>query len=243
MGKIDDLRQKLGLPISSASPRSVFNSTQMGSSGSLKTQLPSRGEHVSETERTLSVSRLSPSPLFIALASIDLCTIDPIMFEKLTMAIFETFGFKGRITPASGDHGIDIVLENPFGKIFCVQCKRYASGQLVSPREVREFLGAMTYIRASEGYFVTTSRFSAQCCEFARNFPLHLIDKAVLNNLLASAESLYREAHNEIINAPEDAIRKYLLPVVPYALEEGNAIKDVMCEQATPPDRDKGFNR
>jgi hypothetical protein len=213
MGRIDELRKKFGLPPSQDQqpPQSGFQS-----------------QPVSDIKRTSSIDRLSPSPLFIALASIDLCIIDPIVFEKLTMAVFETFGFKGRITPASGDHGIDIVLENPFGKTFCVQCKRYGPGQLVSPKEVREFLGAMTYIQACEGYFVTTSRFSSQCCEFARKLPLHLIDKVVLYNLLLSAESLYREANNEIINTPEDAIRRCLLPVVPYSLAEVSTTKDKM---------------
>jgi len=64
------------------------------------------------------------------------------------------------LTPKTGDHGVDIKLESPSGSICVVQCKRYNRDQAVSAKELREFLGAMTFAKATLGFFITTSYFT-----------------------------------------------------------------------------------
>lgn len=194
MGKIDELRKKLGLP--PAPPiRPAFNHPP---------EIESQQLEPSQTPT------FPPSPLFKALTNLNFDAIDPIAFEKLTMTVFEAFGFKGRLTPPSGDHGIDIILENPYGELLCVQCKRYTADQTVSPKEVREFLGAMTYTRAKEGFFVTTSSFSDQCRDFAKDLNLHLIDNFLFRRLLIMAEETYRLYDNKIIEEPEVVLKSCL---------------------------------
>jgi len=212
MGKIDELRKKFGVadapiqPVFGPRPSLGPNQHKSEQLRKIETQFTAG----LEKEINFYRSKVAPSPLFSVLAAKDFSTIDPIEFEKLTLVIFAAFGFKGNITPHSGDHGIDLLLENRIGKIFCVQCKRYNSDQYVSPKEIREFVGAMTYVHAIEGYFVTTSSFSTQCFEFAQKLPLHLIDKIVLNRLILSAETIYRESKKEIGISAEETINQFL---------------------------------
>lgn len=80
----------------------------------------------------------------------------------------------------------------------------------MTPKEVREFVGAMAYINAIEGYFVTTSHFSSQCIDFSQKLPVHLIDKTMLMELIITAEELFREPIKDINANAEETIRMYL---------------------------------
>lgn len=166
-------------------------------------KLPDRRRSRSQSARRLGIQNsggesiregsLLLSPLFACLTDkIDFVGMDPIAFEETVKTLFECFGLTGTLTPSSGDHGIDIQLRTSEGSVLVVQCKRYLADQVVSPREVREFLGAITYARAVEGFFVSTSRFSRQCYEFAQSQPLYLIDRALLKELFDQAEAGYR---------------------------------------------------
>jgi|GEM_PF-5574956 len=214
MGRIDDLRKKLGLPPGDASKRCVFQTPD--SSHTIKpvtTTVSKKTSTVNLHETpTLEDEMLMPSPLFRLLTGIGFYSMDPIKFEELIMGIFELFGFQGKLTPPSGDHGIDIELRSRSGNLLVVQCKRYQHDQLVSPKEVREFLGAITFTRATEGYFVTTSRFSEQCRVFAQGQPLHLVDGDALGKLMLLAETAYRytSRNQSCIDAPEDFVRSHL---------------------------------
>lgn len=185
MGRIEELRRKFGLPTYKAPSHHVIETP------SAKTQ----SEATREPSSRSGGGPLLPSPLFsILIERMDFTVMDPITFEEIVKTLFECFGLIGTLTPSSGDHGIDIQLRTLEDSLLVVQCKRYAADQVVSPREVREFLGAITYTRAVEGYFVSTSKFSKQCYEFARSQPLYLIDRTLLKELFHQAEAGYRSS-------------------------------------------------
>ena len=152
-----------------------------------------------------------PSRLFRAILNLDLCQIDPLEFERFLQLTFEIFGFTATLTPASGDHGIDIKLVSPSGSLCVVQCKRYRLDQCVSPKEVREFLGALIFFKADFGFFVTTSYFTDQCKEFSTNQPIFLVDQPLLRNLLLFAETveLNRGDYEEELKYPERMLGEF----------------------------------
>jgi hypothetical protein len=199
MGRTEELRKKLGLPLDEIENR-VLRPQRTGHA------------HLDERLVTISSEKLHPSPIFHMLSGLRFDFIDPIKFEELVMGLFESFGFKGQLTPPSGDHGIDIELKGSSGNLILVQCKRYQQNLLVSPKELREFLGAITFTHATEGYFVTTSGFTEQCRVFAKDQPLHLVDGVNLQKLLLFAETLYRKTSYgpSFTRTPEELIREYL---------------------------------
>lgn len=110
-------------------------------------------------------------------------------FERLIVSLLERMGFRAEMTRASGDGGIDIVatLDKPVvGGRYLIQCKRFARDSLVGAPTVREFYGALVADRgAVKGILITTSGFTDQAREFARNLPIDLIDLNKLRGLFA----------------------------------------------------------
>ncbi len=113
--------------------------------------------------------------------------LEPIKFEEFVMKIFEAFGVKGKLTPVTGDEGIDIELTFPDGKKAIAQCKRYNNDQSVGAKDVRELLGTMTHSNSTYGFFVTTSTFTDQAKSFVEGKTLFLIDGIKLKRLFLLA--------------------------------------------------------
>ena len=109
-------------------------------------------------------------------------------FEKLCSRIFREKGFeKVKVTGRSGDGGIDGIGVMKLSLVsfkVLFQCKRYKDS--VSPKEIREFKGAMTG-RAAKGIFLTTGRFTKAAIDEATrdgSEQIELIDGLALCDLL-----------------------------------------------------------
>jgi Holliday junction resolvasome RuvABC ATP-dependent DNA helicase subunit len=115
-------------------------------------------------------------------------------FELLVGSLLSRMGFQIEMTKESGDGGVDIIatLDKPFlrGR-YLVQCKRFAIGSNVGAPIVREFYGALRADRnAVKGIFITTSFFTNQARDFARDLPIDLIDRDQLCHLLREYDLL-----------------------------------------------------
>ena len=109
-------------------------------------------------------------------------------FEKLCSRIFREKGFeKVKVTGRSGDGGIDGIGVMKLSLVsfkVLFQCKRYKDS--VSPKEIREFKGAMAG-RAAKGIFLTTGRFTKSAIDEATRDgaeQIELIDGLALCELL-----------------------------------------------------------
>ena len=98
---------------------------------------------------------------------------DPAFFEQLIVTLLIAMGYGGSSEEAgrklgrSGDDGVDGVIDqDPLGvdQVY-VQAKRYAPGNAVGSRDIRDFFGALNLKRASKGIFVTTSSFTKSAVE------------------------------------------------------------------------------
>jgi hypothetical protein len=85
--------------------------------------------------------------------------LDPFDFEKMVAERYEQLGYAVRLTPKSGDFGVDIWIDKE-GKRGAVQCKRYAKANKVGRPEIQAFAGAIHSEEASYGVFITTGYFS-----------------------------------------------------------------------------------
>lgn len=94
-------------------------------------------------------------------------------------------GAKAWRTGATGDHGVDVVVQTPKGEKWVVQCKRWRGG--VGEPIVRDFYGTVQHEKAHKGVLVTTGTFSNAAREWAKGKPLVLVDGAeFLRDLTAS---------------------------------------------------------
>lgn len=98
-------------------------------------------------------------------------------FETLCAEVFAQAGFEARTQSHGADGGVDIWLHsrNAVGPVAIVQCKHWLT-KPVGVKEVREVLGVMAAEKVSRGTLVTTSRFTDDAEQFARDNGIHLLD-------------------------------------------------------------------
>lgn len=106
-------------------------------------------------------------------------------FEKFIAKLFRAMGYQTRVTQASNNYGIDVVAEKGNEKI-AIQCKRYHQGNPVSNRDVQRLLGAMQLksVKATHSIIITTSHFTVQAMEQAKECTIELWDKHELHKMV-----------------------------------------------------------
>lgn len=116
----------------------------------------------------------------------------PAFFEQLVVEVLVAMGYGGSRKDAgqtvgkSGDGGIDgIIKEDRLGlDVIYIQAKRWESS--VSRPEIQKFVGALQGQRARKGVFITTSDYTREAIEYARNLDCKvvLIDGVQLANFM-----------------------------------------------------------
>jgi len=137
------------------------------------------------------------------LSTIKACSPD--FFEHLVIDLLVTMGYGGSRKEAgeaigkSGDEGIDgIIKEDRLGlDIIYLQAKRWES--VVGRPEIQKFAGALQGQRAKKGIFITTSSFTRDAKEYAKNIDtkiilidgVQLVDFMIDNNVGVMTEAVY----------------------------------------------------
>lgn len=103
----------------------------------------------------------------------------PHQFEKAVAELFRAQGYHAKLTPGSGDGGLDILLSKD-GEQYGVECKQYKD--TLGPKFIRDFIGALQLRKLKAGFFVTTSGYSEQARLSAKNseYQIQLIDGEML---------------------------------------------------------------
>lgn len=97
-----------------------------------------------------------------------------IEFEEDVARMFRLYGYNVRMTPESGDHGIDMLISKP-PEYAVVQCKFYK--ERIGEPMIRDFYGSMMADPGGPiGYFITTSGFTDQAYEWAKGKNIVLVD-------------------------------------------------------------------
>ena len=99
-------------------------------------------------------------------------SLPPLEFERELAEVYRKLGFHVRLTPKSGDHGIDIELRKG-GKFAVVQCKRQKSP--AGERVARELLGSMAAVGADKAVLACTGGFTKPAKDFVRSKPIDLV--------------------------------------------------------------------
>ena len=122
--------------------------------------------------------------------------VRPDTFEMLMIELIKKMGYgdendpmSGIRTGGSGDGGIDgVIKEDKLGlDLIYIQAKRYKDTNPVDPHAVRDFIGALVLKGAKKGIFITSSSFSNQSREHARQakeYKVVLVDGEQLSELM-----------------------------------------------------------
>jgi len=115
----------------------------------------------------------------------------PRFFEHLAVELLIAMGYKGldgfaRVTSATKDGGIDgVIKQDPLGigRVY-IQAKRYQRANKVGRPDIDAFYGALRRERADRGVFITSSSFSKEAEEAAKDFSIVTIDGIQLTDLM-----------------------------------------------------------
>jgi hypothetical protein len=124
-------------------------------------------------------------------------------FEDLVERLLIKMGFSTEGRKPSADGGIDIIAVSSKPMLqgrYVIQCKRYTSP--VSVPIIRELYGVVNSTDANKGILITTSRFTSDAIEFARDKPIELIDGTKFLSLLQSNELLGTQVQSGTSNVP-----------------------------------------
>ena len=94
-------------------------------------------------------------------------------FERELARLFQLQDYEVKLTPASGDSGVDIILRRS-GKTTVVQCKQVAKP--VGPAIVRELYGALISLHAHDAILASTGGVTRGVREFVSDKPIRLMD-------------------------------------------------------------------
>jgi len=83
--------------------------------------------------------------------------MDPYVFEYLTAALFEQFGYQATAATAGSDQGVDVYVRNG-DQLSVAQCKRYDHN--IGQPIIRDLYGTMIHNGADAAYLVTTAQFT-----------------------------------------------------------------------------------
>ncbi len=107
-------------------------------------------------------------------------------FEAVCEKLFAQAGFETKSQSHGADGGVDIWLysRNAIGPVAVVQCKHW-QGKAVGVKELREFFGVMTSNKLKRGTYATTSTYTADAAQFARDNGINALDGKALMGLIA----------------------------------------------------------
>jgi len=108
-------------------------------------------------------------------------SMGPHEFEEFIGKLFEKMGYRNvKITPKTGDYGIDVVAEKGNSR-YAIQVKRWKN--VVGNEVIQNTLGSMSKYHATRAMVITNSRFTKQAIEQARSDKrIELLDKDKLHS-------------------------------------------------------------
>ena len=108
-------------------------------------------------------------------------------FEAVCERLFAQGGFHTRAQSHGADGGVDIWLHSRHaeGPVAVVQCKHWQS-KAIGVKEVREFFGVMASHQLLRGTYATSSTYTADARQFAKDNGINALDGMALLALIAT---------------------------------------------------------
>lgn len=111
----------------------------------------------------------------------NLTSMTPLAFEQFVAELFTRLGYTTRLTPRSGDEGIDILAEKD-GKKYAIQVKK--SAKPVGSPVIQTLCGSMVHAKVDYGICVSATRFTSEAKRFAWGKHITLLGRDELIELL-----------------------------------------------------------
>ncbi len=160
----------------------------------LHTALANAPSRSSASAPTLSPATALPLPA-TAWSPAVFAAIEWRRFEAVCEALFAQAGYSTRAQSHGADGGVDIWLHSAHaqGPVGVVQCKHW-QGKPVGVREMREFFGVMASHQLKRGTYATTSTYTHDAQQFAKDNSINALDGPALLALIAQRTPAQQQA-------------------------------------------------
>lgn len=112
--------------------------------------------------------------------------MEGVEFEVFLADVFRRKGYMVKLTPASGDYGVDLIIKKGEMKI-AVQCKRYSGTVGVSA--VQEVFAGKSFYDCNEAMVVTNSTLTTPAANTARKLGVRVWERSRLIEELAQTQA------------------------------------------------------
>lgn len=112
-------------------------------------------------------------------------------FEEFIADLFRRMGYNVQLLPHGSDRGGGVLAQKNSDKIL-VQCKKLIEGYNAGDKDVQKTLASMWKFKANKSVLITTSDFTAQAHEQAKDTPIELWNKVTLHRVV---EKHYLSGH------------------------------------------------
>ena len=120
-------------------------------------------------------------------------------FEEVCAEFLKIKNYDAGMTCVGADGGIDVLVKEEDGTIIAIaQCKAFGSKR-VGVSLIRELFGVMASEKVEQGLFFTTSTFSDDAVEFAKNKPISLVDLKAFVGLVNGLEGDSRQRLYKVV--------------------------------------------
>jgi len=114
--------------------------------------------------------------------------MNPDEFERFVAHLLRELGYRDvRKVGGRGDEGIDIRAKFPLAELveeeIAIQCKHYRERK-ITPKHIREFIGALQNARIKKGIFMTTGDFTRDAEDAAKKADLTLVNGDMLVEII-----------------------------------------------------------
>jgi restriction system protein len=123
-------------------------------------------------------------------------------FEEFLKWMFQELGYSVELTKITADSGIDLVIKRDNEKI-AVQAKRYNRNAKVSNSVVLKTRGGMDIYKCKHSIIITTSYFTSQAREDAKNLNIEIWDRDDLSARIDEINIKISENNKITIGFPE----------------------------------------
>ncbi|WP_340003709.1 restriction endonuclease [Paenibacillus sp. FSL K6-0276] len=150
-----------------------------------------------EAEKQISIvtaykKRILEEYILIASDIHEVDKMEGVEFELFLADVFRRKGYMVKLTPASGDYGVDLIIMKGESEI-AVQCKRYSGTVGVSA--VQEVFAGKSFYDCNEAMVVTNSTLTAPAAKTARKLGVTLWDRSRLIEELAQTQASIEFEH------------------------------------------------
>ncbi len=113
---------------------------------------------------------------------------NPTEFEEFCATLYKENGYDVEVTPKVNDGGYDLILHKDLEKSI-VECKCYALRHTVGRPLIQKLVGANQQAQADKMIFITTSTFSYEAIDYAKEVDVELIDGETILKMVNSSNN------------------------------------------------------